>query len=498
MFGIQFYPTPDEVILEMLHAVNIKGKIVLEPSAGKGDILDMIKDDISGIACCEIDPNLRSILKSKNYNLIGDDFLTMRGENISHIDIILMNPPFRNGDEHLIHAFEIAPEGTEIVCLLNHETIDNSYSKKRKSLSSLIELHGYHRNLGNCFEDSENKTNVNVSMVYLKKPYINPEQEFDGFFTEEIEEEQFDGIMRYDYIRDLVNRYIGACRLYDKQIELATQMNQLLGKHFETKVGMSLNIDGIELSKIEFKKDLQKSAWNSIIGKLDLHKFATSKLRKDINRFIEKQTHIPFTMRNIYHMLEMIIGTHQSRMDNALTDVVEKMTKYTEENRWNVEGWISNSSYMLNQLFIMPYLVEVGFNGKPTYKSSPNLELLDDLQRALCYYNATVYNYNNSFSNVFGRYAKIVDTNDKTVRELTEREYVRLGSLSDGNRAVRLDVIEFGKWFEWEFFEVKIHKKGTAHFRFKDESLWIRVNSIVAEKFGFPLPEKTKSNKTKK
>lgn len=43
MFSSDFYPTPQDVILTMLEDVNIHDKIILEPSAGKGDIIDYLQ-----------------------------------------------------------------------------------------------------------------------------------------------------------------------------------------------------------------------------------------------------------------------------------------------------------------------------------------------------------------------------------------------------------------------------------------------------------------------
>jgi len=41
MFGPDFYPTPKEVIETMLANSSVANKIILEPSAGKGDIVDL-------------------------------------------------------------------------------------------------------------------------------------------------------------------------------------------------------------------------------------------------------------------------------------------------------------------------------------------------------------------------------------------------------------------------------------------------------------------------
>src|SRR3546814_6756735 len=51
---------------------------------------------------------------------------------------------------------------------------------------------------------------------------------------------------------------------------------------------------------------------------------------------------------------------------------------------------------------------------------------------------------------------------------------------------------EYGQWFDWGFFEVKIFKKGTGHFKFKNADLWAIFNQQIARIKGFPLPESIK------
>lgn len=51
-----FYPTPKEVIEQMMMGENIVGKTVLEPSAGKGDIVDWLKESgAARVIACEKD-----------------------------------------------------------------------------------------------------------------------------------------------------------------------------------------------------------------------------------------------------------------------------------------------------------------------------------------------------------------------------------------------------------------------------------------------------------
>lgn len=161
-FGKQFYPTPNKVIKKMLepytgkvHRGGINGRMVdsytltnkhiLDPSAGKGNILKYIINEFDRytkpkLYAIELDFDLQDILKSNDdINLIHNDFLTYNDDIF--FNLILMNPPFANGDEHLLKAWEILIEG-DIVCLLNKETIDNPYSKTRELLSNIIKENG--------------------------------------------------------------------------------------------------------------------------------------------------------------------------------------------------------------------------------------------------------------------------------------------------------------------------------------------------------------------
>lgn len=77
----EFYPTPEELVNKMLDGVNLNYvKTVLEPSAGKGDIVQGLKSHAKyqnlDIDCVEINKDLRNCLKGAGYRVVGDDFLT--------------------------------------------------------------------------------------------------------------------------------------------------------------------------------------------------------------------------------------------------------------------------------------------------------------------------------------------------------------------------------------------------------------------------------------
>lgn len=183
----EFYPTPPKLAAKMVNCKFLKSEIktILEPSAGEGDLIDFLlltieclkyrdccryiyKSDISmpyetviegvinefvlpdfkkgkrsekyneKVDCIEADSNLCAILRSKEYRVYNDDFLAW--DDDKHFDLIIMNPPFSNGDEHLLKAISIAEKtGSKIICLLNAETIRNPYSNKRKLLTNTLE-----------------------------------------------------------------------------------------------------------------------------------------------------------------------------------------------------------------------------------------------------------------------------------------------------------------------------------------------------------------------
>lgn len=105
---MEFYPTPKTLLDQIFKGANWKRiETVLEPSAGKGDIVEYIhqQDSEIDIDCIEIEENLQHILTGKGHRLVWDDFLSY--QTPKHYDLIVMNPPFSTGDEHLLKALEM-------------------------------------------------------------------------------------------------------------------------------------------------------------------------------------------------------------------------------------------------------------------------------------------------------------------------------------------------------------------------------------------------------
>ncbi len=167
MFSKDFYPSPLHVIEEMTADINLSGKVVLEPSAGKGDIVDYCQSNGASVIACEKHPELRAIVAAK-CKIIADDFLTLTSDQISHIDAIIMNPPFSADEHHIMHAFEIAPAGCVIKALCNLKTVEpDTWNRHKNRLGTIIGQYGQYVNMGNCFDDAERKTGVEIALVTL-------------------------------------------------------------------------------------------------------------------------------------------------------------------------------------------------------------------------------------------------------------------------------------------------------------------------------------------
>lgn len=458
MFHNEFYPTPKEVLHMM--QLDCKDKVILEPHAGKGNIVDFCKENgAKEVLTFEINKDLQEIVKRKS-TLIGDDFFQCKPEQVSHINAIYMNPPFSNADKHILHAWEVAPEGCEIVSLCNYSTITQPYGR----LKVLIRDYGITENLGDCFTEAERKTGVEVGMVRLFKPLASKEFEFEGFFMdEEEEEEQGNGILQYNEVRALVNRYVGTMKSFDKMKDELDNLNLLISGIGMSNVTLEISQEKMVTTKEQFSKIIQKRSWQHIFNKLNMEKYVTSGVMKDINKFVETQEKVPFTMKNIYRMLEIIVGTREQTFNRALEEAVDNFTKHTHENRFGVEGWKTNSGYMLNKKFICEGIVEPSWGGGSLQVrySSYNGNKIDDLVKVLC--NITAKNYND-------------------IGTLYRFNFNR------NNHEKNFEIMP-NEWYEFGFFNVKFFKKGTMHLKFKNLDDWYRLNQGYGKLKGFTLPE---------
>lgn len=468
-----FYPTPKEVINTMLLGENVINKVCLEPSAGNGNIVRWLKENgAKEVIACEKETALQKLL-SGECNLIAEDFFTVDAKMVSHIDYIIMNPPFSNAIQHIMHAFEIAPAGCTIIALCNSSNLLNAFSEERRAFKEMIELYGTSEDLGGVFEKSERYTDVEISLVKLYKEGSN-ENEFSGYmFSDEedvLDKNETEGLVQYNVVRDMINRYISAVKLFDETMAAADKINSTARfsedhKYLPIKfVCVDGNDKVVQISHDRYKKQLQKYYWRIIFDKLKMEKYATNKLREQINRFVEQQVNVPFTMHNIYKVLDMVVQTTGQRMNTALLEAFDLICSLSADNSTAGEKWKTNANYMVNKKFIVPFMTNYD-SRYPTDRVkisySSNKGKIDDVIKALCYLSGKEYNSKKENLDYF---------------------------LYNNKRF-------YGEWFEFSFFRIKAFKKGTMHFEFLDEKTWIKFNTEVAKLRGWTLPKK--SNKRK-
>lgn len=457
MFHNEFFPTP-ELALELMN-LDVYGKVILDPSAGSGNILDYAKKHFAKkTLAIEITDELRQIVGSK-HELIGKDFFDIKEEDLSHIDMIIMNPPFSNADKHILKAWEVAPGGCEIVAICNSQTIENDYSRTRKQLLTTINNYGNCQNIGQLFTEAERKTDVEISLIKLFKPKRGNDFNFEGFFMEEDEVQiEQEGLQRYDEVKALVNRYIGAIKKFDTMYTELENLNNLTSQLGMSKLELELSRNERIMDRDSFAKTIQKRSWQYIFRKMNLEKFVTSGVMKDINKFVEQQTKYPFTMKNIYKMFEIIIGTREQTFNRALEEAIDKITMHTHENRYQVEGWKTNSGYMLNEKFIVENIVGFNFSSDLKVKyDSYGVNKIDDLIKVIC--------------------------------QIMGHNYSKIGIMHNYFNSQHITP---NKWYDFVFFYVKFFKKGTAHFKFKEKDTWYRVNQSYAKIKGFTLHHENK------
>jgi phosphotransferase system IIB component len=280
--------------------------------------------------------------------------------------------------------------------------------------------------------------------------------------------------MAYNEVRALVNRYVATMKSFDKMKAEIDSVNMMISQIGMSNIDLIIGHQNSVTSKKEFSKIIQKRSWDYIFNKMNMEKYLTCGVMKDINKFVESQEKVPFTMKNIYKMLQIIVGTRQETFNRALEEAVDNFTRHTHENRFGVEGWKTNAGYMLNKKFICEFVVEISYRGdlEVRYKSH-NGQRIDDLVKVLCNITGTDYN---------------------TIGTLHRFNYNNTKIEVDGIKPfTKKFSIKPNTWYEWGFFEVKFFKKGTVHIKFKNDNHWYLLNKAYGELKGFTLHENYKN-----
>lgn len=484
MYSDSFYPTPPDIAQKMLARLDM-GTIhkarLLEPSAGKGDLAEAFLRHQGGdrysrfamermahtVHCVEIHPELQAALRGKGFTVIASDFLTFWPDE--RYNLILMNPPFREGAQHLLHAWEILPHG-DVLCLLNEQTLLNLHTSQRQQLAAIIEAHGEVEHLGSSFEEAERKTSVRVSLVHLHKAAEQPKFQFaDGLEMEatptfdakdplagEIATQDMAAnlVLAYQHARDAfmdVARSVQVLAHYSRIISTSSESSKALGEAVCRLMDSgSLTYEAQEDAYNIFVRGLKNCAWNRVFKMTKAESLMSVRIRKDFDELRNQHMCMAFNERNIAVLIETLFSNRHAILRQCVLDAFDYLTEFHKENRLLAEGWKTNDAWRVNKKFILPYIVS--FEWGHFSLSFSNSEKLRDLDRAM--------------ASLEGKRLEqvsitIIDAIQSLIRECREH-------------ASGVEVSS-------DYFHIRIFKKGTAHFVFRDTGLWERFNLEAAK-----------------
>ncbi len=514
----EFYPTPPELIAKMLEYVDIaKVDYVLDPSAGKGDIAlfwakaqeccsdyyylkryksenrhdtcnRIIKEVVvpkfkeqgereyyrvpKHFECIEINPVLRDVMKGRNLDVIDDDFLKFDGDKM--YDLILMNPPFSNGDEHLLHAIKIGLKGgSQIVCILNAETIRNPFSNTRKELLKQLEKYGAtYEFISNAFTEAERPTSVDIVIVRLTLPHP-----FSGHsvLLDELKEQNIEldapsaseALVTDEKMQQAVLMYKQEIAAGKRLVEEYLALKPVLTTCFEREDTPSwakgntlrlVNGEGKDLDFNEFVYATRYKYWHELLHEPSFMGNLTSNLRDSYYEQIKEFAKKDFSLSNIYAVkIDVLKNTARGIEEKILTTFETLSYEHSmgcEKNVHYYNGWKTNKAYIVNKKVVVPYM--------------------------------------NTYDEIFKRFRYTC----KVKCFLSDLEKV-LDFLDGGETETTRNLDYWLRYYEevqeiknlhFKYFDVTAYKKGTIHITFTNEEVLKRLNIFGSMKKGWLPP----------
>ena len=500
-----FYPTPTKLANKMFAKLDkntfyycSRGLNILEPSAGKGDLLDSLKEyvdrNVSGlkIDAIEIDNNLSAILESKGYNVIDNDFLT--SGVAKKYDLIVANFPFKHAVKHLLKCIDIMTYG-QIVCIINAETLKNPYSNERKLLATKLEsLEANIEFVENAFIDAERKTNVEIAIVYINIEIDIEEDIFNGLKdSEEVKqtidiEQDKQEVSSDNYYADLVAKFNEDKKMTCKFIIDYYKNYRLLGQYITLKVvGLEgayeyesdNRITGKELTKKintkfnEHLDNLNFKFWHKVMYMRELDNKLTIEqktvITKEIHKFINKE----FTLSNIYKFIINAIEIYPKHINKAIVNMFKKFTQHALKDAWckdyknNIHyfnAWKTNSGYKVNKKVIV-----ISYDSIFDYDYIGNyMELGYEISNLI-----------NEIEQVFNYFDK---ERPDGLTDAQYHKYIPPRMVETLNTSIRKGTT---KNINTHHFIVSVYKKGTIHLTFKNETTLRRFNIEACKGLNF-------------
>lgn len=368
---MQFYPTPEALAQRAWSKFRNQDFVkVLEPSAGEGHLAEACPRDYYRnrqvrADCIELDVTKHPILREKGYEVVGLDFLQFDGPGAMYSHII-MNPPFAQGAQHILKAWDMLYDG-EIVAILNAETIRNPFSKEREMLVRLVEQHGEVEYVEGAFavDDAERKTNVEVALVYLRKTapfYADMMGDIlDHLKVDKVEDRLDEGfeqrtevMIPASYIENSVTNFNAAVEAMKRSVQADAR-----AKVYLARVGRSMeemnsdkgqktgdtSVAMVQRELHERYRDLKNRAWTGIVRSTEVLSKLSSAAQRRLESEFEEIKRLEFTVSNIYGLLMGLMEKRGEIQLQMALDIFDEITRYHSDNAVFFKGWKSNDKH---------------------------------------------------------------------------------------------------------------------------------------------------------
>ena len=456
-------------------------RTILEPSAGKGDIVDVVAKRmetansrgawmngkyIPDIDTIEINPDLRHVLTGKGYRVVYDDFLTFT--TYKHYDLIVMNPPFASAEKHLEKAIEIQKDGGAIVCILNAETIRNPNNLTRVKVCAALEQYGASiEYLSDEFKHAERKTGVEIALVKISIP----DTVRDSIIVTELQKSNPVRVIGPNEPSELTEADYVQATITQFNFEAKAGL-QLIRDYEAMRPYLALSKDNLSLifsdeyshshhtpDENEYLRRVRAKYWDTLFLSKQFTNQFTSNLLDTCRRDVERLKDYDFNAFNIAEIRINLINKLTKATEDTILNLFETMSNkhhWYDEMSNNVHyfnGWKTNKAWIIGKKVILPCRLYDVIQDQHYYGTyDPRFEL-SDIEKTLNYLSnkpkpgETIY--------------EVIDQAQKTRQT---------------------------KNIESHYFTITCYKKGTVHLKFKDEELLKRFNIFGAQHKGWLPP----------
>lgn len=420
---LQFYPTGERTAALMWAKFKRPVRHVCDPSAGKGHLIryaqqgfpNLRDDEIPWItelddACdsltpdrfrqlsrfkfghiketsvIEVNAEFHPALKELGAKVLGYDFLEVR--SLATATSVLLNPPFRAGCAHLLHAWDCLFDG-EIVGIINAESIRNPYTQERQRLLSLIEQHGSVEFLRDQFVDEvERKTDVEVALVYFDKvpgKYLNVDSLLgdlargDSGLTDLDPEVCTALSLPGNFIEDTCFRFrqaVQAARNASESAAIADHLSTAIGLSLEEMQSKGVGTDFREVASsirdaanADFREryaKLKRQAWGQVLRSSLLNQKLSNQARKRLEASAEDIYDLDFSPANIHGLFAGVLNSLEDIFKDMMLQLFDTIIGKSNENVAYYKSYRSSEKHRIGMRlrktrFILPRM-RPGFN----------------------------------------------------------------------------------------------------------------------------------------